>query len=333
MGETPPSCRPPGSTTSASRPRISRSRPGSTRRSSAWSAFRLPTSRSRCGGCASVRCSSTYCSTGATAPPRQHLGLTIDDFDAAYEAVRARVDDTFGWHLVELPSGQVQLYFRDPAGNLIELNWPDADTLDRAKYPELVRLADHLPQSAEALEARLYLETGRLSTIQHPSVRHERALATQIRLAKRIGIGLLALILLFPVIWVLFLAPTTGKYATSFGSAIHDPEGLPDHAPERHHERRALLRRRERVHADLRPDARRQHGARRVLPARRLHRPQDPAQHGRRRRRLRPLERPDQPREMDPADARRHGDHRRQRARRCSRRCCAGTRARTSARR
>ena len=94
-----------------------------------------------------------------TAPPRQHLGLTIDDFDAAYEAVRARVDDTFGWHLVELPSGQVQLYFRDPGGNLIELNWPDAATLDRAKYPELVRLADHLPQSAEALEARLYLET------------------------------------------------------------------------------------------------------------------------------------------------------------------------------
>ena len=54
----------------------------------------------------------------------------------------------------------MQLYFRDPAGNLIELNWHDVETLDREKYPELVRLADQLPQSAEALEARLYLEPG-----------------------------------------------------------------------------------------------------------------------------------------------------------------------------
>jgi catechol 2,3-dioxygenase-like lactoylglutathione lyase family enzyme len=95
-----------------------------------------------------------------TPPQRTHLGLTIDDFEAAYEAVRARADDTFGWDLVELPSGQVQLYFRDPAGNLIELNWHDVETLDREKYPELVRLADQLPQSTEALEARLYLEPG-----------------------------------------------------------------------------------------------------------------------------------------------------------------------------
>jgi branched-chain amino acid transport system permease protein len=55
-------------------------------------------------------------------------------------------------------------------------------------------------------------------------VRHERALVAQARLAKRIGIGLLGLVLVFPVIWVLFLAPTTGKYATSFGSAVHDPK-------------------------------------------------------------------------------------------------------------
>ena len=93
------------------------------------------------------------------APPRrQHFGLTIDDFDAAYQAVKSHADDTFGWDLVELPSGQVQLYFRDPAGNLIELNWHDVETLDREKYPELVRLADQIPQSDEGLEARLYLQ-------------------------------------------------------------------------------------------------------------------------------------------------------------------------------
>ena len=91
------------------------------------------------------------------APRRHHLGLTIDDFDAAYEAVKARASDTWGWELVELPSRQVQLYFRDPADNLVELNWPDADLLDRSKYPELLRLADHIDQGPENKGAELYL--------------------------------------------------------------------------------------------------------------------------------------------------------------------------------
>ena len=56
------------------------------------------------------------------------------------------------------PHGQVQLYFRDPAGNLIELNWPDADTLDRSRYPELRRLADHVPRRRTSEQAVLYLE-------------------------------------------------------------------------------------------------------------------------------------------------------------------------------
>ena len=95
-----------------------------------------------------------------TPPSRHHVGITIDDFDAAFEAVKARTSREFGWRLVELPSRQVQLYFRDPAGNLIELNWPDADTLDRSRYPDLQRLADHIPQQGQALEAVLYLEPG-----------------------------------------------------------------------------------------------------------------------------------------------------------------------------
>jgi catechol 2,3-dioxygenase-like lactoylglutathione lyase family enzyme len=93
-----------------------------------------------------------------TAPNRHHLGLTIDDFEAAYQAVVARASDEWGAELVELPSGQVQLYFRDPGGNLIELNWTDADTLDRSRYPELVRISDRIPQTAESERAVLYLE-------------------------------------------------------------------------------------------------------------------------------------------------------------------------------
>jgi lactoylglutathione lyase len=91
------------------------------------------------------------------APIRHHLGITIDDFDAAYQAVKAYASDTWGWQLVELPSRQVQLYFRDPADNLIELNWPDADTLDRSRYPELRRLEDHIEQRPDAEQAVLYL--------------------------------------------------------------------------------------------------------------------------------------------------------------------------------
>lgn len=93
------------------------------------------------------------------APPRHHLGITIDDFDAAYEAVKARASDTWGYQLVELPSRQLQLYFRDPSDNLIELNFP-ADEIDRSRYPELRRIADHIPQKADSEEAVLYLNAG-----------------------------------------------------------------------------------------------------------------------------------------------------------------------------
>src|SRR5207253_2735977 len=54
-------------------------------------------------------------------PRRHHLGITVDDFDAAYEAVSSRMSGEWGAELVELPSGLVQLCFHDPDGNLIGL--------------------------------------------------------------------------------------------------------------------------------------------------------------------------------------------------------------------
>jgi catechol 2,3-dioxygenase-like lactoylglutathione lyase family enzyme len=92
-----------------------------------------------------------------TAPVRHHLGLTIDDFAAAYDAISDFASAEWGAELVELPSGQVQLYFRDPAGNLIELNWPDVETLDRSRYPTLRRLSDVVDQTPESERAVLYL--------------------------------------------------------------------------------------------------------------------------------------------------------------------------------
>jgi catechol 2,3-dioxygenase-like lactoylglutathione lyase family enzyme len=92
------------------------------------------------------------------APERHHLGMTIDDFDEAYAAVSARMSDEWGAALVELPSGQGQLYFHDPAGNLIELNWSDADRVDRSQYPSIVKVADRIPQTEDSRRAVLYLE-------------------------------------------------------------------------------------------------------------------------------------------------------------------------------
>ena len=93
------------------------------------------------------------------APSRHHLGMTIDDFDTAYQAVKARASAMFGFQLVELPSGQVQLYFRDPNDNLIELNC-EVSTLDRSRYPELKKLAEHIPQRDGSESAVLYLDAG-----------------------------------------------------------------------------------------------------------------------------------------------------------------------------
>jgi branched-chain amino acid transport system permease protein len=39
-----------------------------------------------------------------------------------------------------------------------------------------------------------------------------------------VGWTLLAVVAVVPLLWVLFLAPTTGKWGTSFGSAVHDPK-------------------------------------------------------------------------------------------------------------
>jgi catechol 2,3-dioxygenase-like lactoylglutathione lyase family enzyme len=109
-----------------------------------------------------LRCGSLqlhlFLDEAGEAPARHHIGLTVDDFGAAYDAVASWTSSEWGNDLVELPSGQVQLYFRDPAGNLIELNWPDASTLDRSKYPQLRRLVEVMPQSEESMRAVLYLE-------------------------------------------------------------------------------------------------------------------------------------------------------------------------------
>ena len=94
-------------------------------------------------------------------PYYQHFAVDVDDFHAVYDAAKkaGALDETAFRNAVnELPDGCVQMYLRDPGGNLIEVDWPDVTTLDRSRIPELKPLATFAPQEGEALEASLYLD-------------------------------------------------------------------------------------------------------------------------------------------------------------------------------
>jgi catechol 2,3-dioxygenase-like lactoylglutathione lyase family enzyme len=101
------------------------------------------------------------------APLHQHVALDVDDFEAVFlRALELGIfDDTFGDPIVELPDGSVQLYLRDPAGNLIEVNWPDVTTLDHAVVKPIKRHVERVEQSEEGLRASLYLDRPTLRSI------------------------------------------------------------------------------------------------------------------------------------------------------------------------
>lgn len=95
------------------------------------------------------------------APPYHHIGINVDDFEGAYlraKELRILERESFFEDMYELPDGSVQMYIRDPAGNLVEIDWPDVSTLDRSLFPDLKRLGDTVPQTGDALRATLYLE-------------------------------------------------------------------------------------------------------------------------------------------------------------------------------
>jgi lactoylglutathione lyase len=92
-------------------------------------------------------------------PEFHHLALDVDDFEAAYlkaKELGLLEERAFGASVRELPDGAVQMYIRDPAGNLVEVDWPDVSTLDRSVIGTIPRVADERPQSGEAARATLY---------------------------------------------------------------------------------------------------------------------------------------------------------------------------------
>jgi catechol 2,3-dioxygenase-like lactoylglutathione lyase family enzyme len=98
-----------------------------------------------------------------SAPRAHHLGIDVDDFEAVYRAAKERgLLDSETWHspVRYHPAGWVQMYIRDPSGNLVEVDWPDVSTLDPAIVAEFGRIDDEVPQQGEAREATLYTAAG-----------------------------------------------------------------------------------------------------------------------------------------------------------------------------
>lgn len=89
-----------------------------------------------------------------------HFAVTVDDIEPVYRAAERRGAfdrRAFGNHLIELPGDVVQLYLRDPAGNLVEI-----DQSGVARLPDDLRAAvkglwEFNPQSDENMRGRLFV--------------------------------------------------------------------------------------------------------------------------------------------------------------------------------
>ena len=79
---------------------------------------------------------------GNDVPRYHHVAIDVDDFEAVYAKAKqlgVLDSETFGAEVRAHPSGWVQIYLRDPAGNLIEVDWPDVSTLDRSIVTDIRR--------------------------------------------------------------------------------------------------------------------------------------------------------------------------------------------------
>jgi len=97
----------------------------------------------------------------ARAPRFHHIGLNVDDFEAVFWRAREQGlqdQSAFFSGMYELPDGAVQMYLRDPAGNLVEIDWPDSTTLDARIREKLVPLSSTVPQTSESMTATLFLD-------------------------------------------------------------------------------------------------------------------------------------------------------------------------------
>lgn len=94
------------------------------------------------------------------APLVHHFAVTVPDLEPVYRrAAELEVfdDRALGHHLHLLPGDVAQLYVRDPAGNLVEIDAPRAGSLPEDIRRQMKPLAERHPQTEEQLRARLFL--------------------------------------------------------------------------------------------------------------------------------------------------------------------------------
>jgi len=89
-----------------------------------------------------------------------HYAITVDDLESVYDFAEehgAFDHGAFGHHLFRLPGDVAQLYVRDPAGNLIEVDAAGFGALPERLRSEAKIFEDFHPQSPETMRARLTL--------------------------------------------------------------------------------------------------------------------------------------------------------------------------------
>jgi catechol 2,3-dioxygenase-like lactoylglutathione lyase family enzyme len=89
-----------------------------------------------------------------------HFAVAVDDLEPVYRAAERRGAfdfEAFKNHLVELPGDLVQLYVRDPAGNLVEVDMAGRDNLPDDLRAQLKGLWEFNPQTEEQMSARLFV--------------------------------------------------------------------------------------------------------------------------------------------------------------------------------
>ncbi|MEA2211192.1 MAG: hypothetical protein QOF83_1140 [Solirubrobacteraceae bacterium] len=91
-----------------------------------------------------------------------HFGVTVDDLEPAYRAAERRGAfdrEAFGNHLVEIPGDVVQLYVRDPAGNLVEIDQHGVERLPEDLRSVLQGIWDLRSQDEENMRGRLFVSS------------------------------------------------------------------------------------------------------------------------------------------------------------------------------
>jgi catechol 2,3-dioxygenase-like lactoylglutathione lyase family enzyme len=87
-----------------------------------------------------------------------HFAVTVDDLEPVYRAAERRGAfdrEAFGNHLVELPGDVVQLYVRDPAGNLVEIDQHGVERLPPDIRMQVRGIWEINPQNEENMRGRL----------------------------------------------------------------------------------------------------------------------------------------------------------------------------------